>query len=82
MKNQILIFVIILFYINTVFGQANKLEFISRVGYCTPAHIDVSGNYLYVNAVNGFVIMDITDKENPIEVSNVVQPDPANRAWY
>lgn len=82
MKKQLLIFVIILFYISTVFGQANKLEFISRVGYCTPAQIDVSGNYLYVNAVNGFVIMDITDKENPIEVSNVVQPDPANRAWY
>ncbi len=82
MKNQILIFVIILFYINTVFGQANKLEFISRVGFCTPAQIDVSGKYLYVNAINGFVIMDISDKHNAVEVGNVVQPDPANRAFY
>jgi len=82
MKKQLLIFVFMLFYINTVFSQVNKLEFISRVGYVTPAQIDVSGNYLYVNAVNGFVIFDISDKHNAVEVGNVVQPDPANRADY
>ncbi len=69
------------FSVNITISQSNKLEFVSRVGYITPAFIDVEGNYLFVNVVNGFVIYDVTNKENPIELSSVVKSDPVNRAW-
>ena len=48
------------------------LDFISWVIYDTPAHLEVSGNFLYVGC-NAFVIVDVSDAENP-EIKGQLRP--------
>jgi len=53
------------------------LDLVSWIVYHTPEYLDVDQNHLYVSS-NAFVIMNISDKKNPTELSHL---RPLEEEW-